>query len=377
MTGHRWAAPKSPLRSRHFFGSRDARVAHTRLVELTNGGAAFAWRSAEYSTLHRAATRVRRLTPEGANGSLTMPRVSLAMPVFNGENYIESAIASILAQDFADFELIITDNASTDRTEAICRNFADRDSRIRYHRNPKNLGAAPNYNRGFELATGEYLKWCAHDDLISANYLSECVKILDENPDVALAFGCTQCIDEAGVPIPIVGHQLPALAGLSPVQRFGKVIRFSGTCFEIFGLFRLETLQRTTLHRLYYGSDRALLAETALLGQYALAERATFYNREHGMRSINIDDKRARRQWQFAEARKGAAFEHWSLLNHLFEIARRHPDGAPVAASVAEVASFALTPVQMGRYALEAIGAVSPGAQAWLRRRALGLSKAA
>lgn len=306
-----------------------------------------------------------------------MPRVSLAMPVFNGENYIESAIASILAQDFADFELIITDNASTDRTEAICRKAAERDPRVRYHRNAKNLGAAPNYNRGFELATGAYLKWCAHDDLISANYLSECVRILDENPDVALAFGRTQCIDGQGAPIPLVGHQLPSLAGLTPAQRFGKVIRFSGTCFEIFGLFRLETLRRTTLHRLYYGSDRALLAETALLGQYALAEKATFYNREHGTRSINIDDKRARRQWQFADARKGAASEHWSLLNHLFEIARRRAAEAPVAASMAEVVSFALTPIQMGRYTLEAIGAVSPGAQQWLRRRALGPSKPA
>ncbi|MEX0644269.1 MAG: glycosyltransferase family 2 protein [Parvularculaceae bacterium] len=340
-------------------------------------GAAFAWRCAEYSTLHRAETRAQPLEPAGANGSLTMPRVSLAMPVFNGENFIESAIASILAQDFADFELIITDNASSDRTEAICRKFAESDARVRYHRNPKNLGAAPNYNLGFELASGEYLKWCAHDDLISENYLSECVKILDENPDVALVFGRTQCIDDAGAPIPLVGHQLPALTGLTPARRFGKVIRFSGTCFEIFGLFRLATLKRTSLHRLYYGSDRALLAETALLGDYALAEKATFYNREHGTRSINIDDKRARRQWQFADARKGAAFEHLSLLNHLFEIARRHADAAPVAASVAEVATFALKPMQMGRYLLEAIGAVSPGAQQWLRRRALGLSKAA
>ncbi len=305
-----------------------------------------------------------------------MPRVSLAMPVFNGENYIESAIASILAQDFGDFELIITDNASTDRTEAICRSYAERDSRVRYHRNPKNLGAAPNYNRGFELATGDYLKWCAHDDIISPNYLSECVKILDENPDIALAFGRTQCIDEAGAPIPIVGHLLPSLDGLSPAQRFGRVIRFSGTCFEIFGLFRMTALKRTTLHRLYYGSDRALLAESALVGQYALAEKATFYNREHGTRSINIDDKRARRQWQFADARKGAAFEHWSLLNHLFEIARRHRDSAPVAASIAEIALFALHPIQLGRYLLEGIGALSPDAQAWLRRRALGLSKA-
>ncbi|MGE0409137.1 MAG: glycosyltransferase family 2 protein [Amphiplicatus sp.] len=305
-----------------------------------------------------------------------MPRVSLAMPVYNGENYIEAAIASILTQDFADFELIITDNASSDRTESICRQYAEKDSRVNYVRNPKNLGAAPNYNRGFELARGDYLKWCAHDDLISPNYLSECVKILDERPEVALAFGRTQCIDSHGAHIPMVGEAIPSLAGLSPAGRFGKVIRFSGTCFEIFGLFRMETLRKTSLHRLYYGSDRALLAETALLGEFAPADKAVFYNREHRTRSINIDDKRVRRQWQFAEA-KGASFEHWSLLNHLVEISGRHPDCAPVISTFATVASFALTPVQLGRYVLEVIGAVSPGAHQWLRRRALGLSKAA
>jgi glycosyltransferase involved in cell wall biosynthesis len=130
-----------------------------------------------------------------------MPRVSLAMPVYNGENYVAEALDSILAQDFADFELIITDNASTDSTEAICRDYARRDPRIRYHRHPRNLGAAPNYNSGYELATGEYLKWCAHDDRISANYLSECVRLLDADPQVALAFGRTQCIDGAGAPL--------------------------------------------------------------------------------------------------------------------------------------------------------------------------------
>lgn len=303
-----------------------------------------------------------------------MPRVTLAMPVYNGENFIEGAIGSILDQDYRDFELIITDNASTDRTEAICRKAASGDPRIRYHRHPKNLGAAPNYNSGYELATGEYLKWCAHDDRISRNYLTECVRLLDSDPDVALAFGRTQCIDGRGVEISTVGQEIPDLSGLDAAERFGKVIRFSGTCFEIFGLFRMDVLRRTSLHRLYYGSDRALLAETALLGEYAKAAGAVFYNREHQSRSINIDDKRARRQWQFADGRNRPSFEHWSLMLHLFEIARRHPDAAPRMRTFAEVAGFATQPLQLSRYLLEVVGAVSPPAQRWLRRRALRLA---
>jgi len=298
------------------------------------------------------------------------------MPVYNGENFIEEALKSILAQDYEDFELIITDNASTDRTGEVCQDFEQRDSRIRYHRHPKNLGAAPNYNSGYEMASGEYLKWCAHDDNISENYLSECVRLLDADPDTSLAYGQTNCIDENGSPIPTVGFAIPSLEGLSASQRFGKVIRFSGTCFEIFGLFRMDILKRTSLHRFYYGSDRALLAETALLGKYAKSNKAVFFNREHTSRSINIDDKRARREWQFAEGANKASFEHWGLLLHLLEIARKHPDVAPVRETLAQAAGYALTGRQISRYGLELVGAVSPAAQNWMRRKALGLRRA-
>jgi glycosyltransferase involved in cell wall biosynthesis len=98
-----------------------------------------------------------------------MPLATLAMPVRNGEQFIADAIDSTLAQDFGDFELSVTANCSEDGTEAHCRQYTRKDERVRYHRNAKNLGAAPNFNRGFELARGQYFRWCAHDDRISIN----------------------------------------------------------------------------------------------------------------------------------------------------------------------------------------------------------------
>src|SRR5215471_14033382 len=98
-------------------------------------------------------------------------RVSLGLPVYNGQRYLAGAIQAILDQTFSDFELIICDNASTDETESICRDLAARDPRVRYHRNPANIGAAPNFNKTFELSTGEYFKWLAHDDLHEPTYL--------------------------------------------------------------------------------------------------------------------------------------------------------------------------------------------------------------
>jgi glycosyltransferase involved in cell wall biosynthesis len=87
------------------------------------------------------------------------PRLSIGMPVFNGEKYLKEALDSILAQTYSDFELLISDNASTDRTEQICREYAAKDRRIRYYRNEKNIGAPKNFNRVFELSSGKYFRW--------------------------------------------------------------------------------------------------------------------------------------------------------------------------------------------------------------------------
>jgi glycosyltransferase involved in cell wall biosynthesis len=126
------------------------------------------------------------------------PRVSMGMPVYNGEKYIEEAIESILAQTYIDFELIISDNASTDRTQEICQGYADHDERIRYYRNPTNLGAAPNYNRTFQLSSGEYFKWAEDDDLIATDFLVKCVEVLDQDPNIVLCFPIARVIDENG-----------------------------------------------------------------------------------------------------------------------------------------------------------------------------------
>ena len=117
-----------------------------------------------------------------------IPKVSIGMPVLNGENYIEPAIRSILAQTYSDFELIISDNASQDRTEEICLYYAKKDRRIRYHRNDSNIGAARNFNRTVELAKGQYFKWAAHDDTLAPEYLEKCLEVLEQDESLILCF---------------------------------------------------------------------------------------------------------------------------------------------------------------------------------------------
>jgi glycosyltransferase involved in cell wall biosynthesis len=297
-------------------------------------------------------------------------KVSLAMPVYNGEKYIASAIESILAQDYPDIELIITDNCSEDRTAEICKEFAARDDRVRYVRNPRNLGAAPNYNRGFELATGEYLKWCAHDDKISPNYVSACVAALEADPEASLAFGSTICIDLEGNEFEgMDSDETPAILNDDASERYYRAITLGGTCFPIFGVFRMDMLKRSTLHRSYYGSDRALIAEAALLGKVLRVEEAVFYNREHPSRSIRMVDHAERSKWQdTSSTSRTASMEHVSLARHLFEIASRHGDTVPPMAARRAVLRFVATPLRAGRLVLDVVRYFSPGLARQLRR---------
>lgn len=105
------------------------------------------------------------------------------MPVYNGERSLRAALDSVLAQSFADFELVISDNASTDQTESICRAYAARDRRIRYVRQPVNLGAERNFRYVLNEASGEYFMWAAADDVRSPDYLALNLNFLECHPD--------------------------------------------------------------------------------------------------------------------------------------------------------------------------------------------------
>src|SRR5215831_9721635 len=126
------------------------------------------------------------------------PRVSVGMPLYNREKYVGASIEAHLNQTFSDFELIITDNASTDGSAEICRSYAAKDSRVKYHLNPRNLGASGNYTRAFELSTGELFRWTPSDDLVSPNLLERAVQILDNDPSVFVAYPKTKLIDANG-----------------------------------------------------------------------------------------------------------------------------------------------------------------------------------
>jgi glycosyltransferase involved in cell wall biosynthesis len=213
-------------------------------------------------------------------GTTTTPRVSIGLPVFNGEQFLEAALDSLLQQTYPDFELIISDNASTDRTEAIARAYAAKDQRVFYFRNEENLGAARNYNRVFELSCGEYFKWAAADDLCAPDFLRRCVEILDRYPDVVVCYPQTQIIDGDGRIIENYEHHLQLQ---SPVarDRFLELVRSLRECNAVFGLLRASVLKNTRLIGNYIGSDNCLLAELSLHGKFFEVPEYLFFRRHH------------------------------------------------------------------------------------------------
>ena len=253
-------------------------------------------------------------------------RVSVGIPVYNGENFVSRAIESILGQTFGALELIICDNASTDATEDICREFAKADDRIRYSRNSHNLGADPNYNLCLTLAQAPYFKWAAHDDLLEPRYLECCVAALDADPEAALCHSRVRIIDAEGLNVgefddeyESVGASLPR-----PSQRFAPIVLQSRLCTEIFGVIRTDLLRRTGLHRGFYNSDRVLLAELALLGRFLTVDEVLFENRDHDQRYVRSARLTNQRAWHDTTRANSLVLPHLEMWRALVQIVGRH-----------------------------------------------------
>jgi glycosyltransferase involved in cell wall biosynthesis len=212
------------------------------------------------------------------------PRVSVGMPVYNAENFLGDAIDSIRQQSFTDLEIVICDNASTDGTRELCERYAALDPRIRYFRNPENLGAGFNHRRVADLARGEYFKWQSRDDVCERTFLARCVALLDNNPAVELVHSQTRLINEEGQ---VTGEYTRRLRtdGERPNFRFRELIWHDHKCFQIYGLMRLDTLRRVGGMPCCVGGDDILLARLALAGQFLEIPEPLFFSRQHAAQS--------------------------------------------------------------------------------------------
>jgi glycosyltransferase involved in cell wall biosynthesis len=252
------------------------------------------------------------------------PLVSIGLAVYNGEDFLEEAIDSILTQTITNFELILSDNASTDRTEEICRRYAAQDSRVRYVRNEKNIGGANNENQTFRLSRGKYFRWAADDDVCAPDLLEKCIAVLEMHPEVVLCYSGIIIINEHGTETERIMPD-KALAP-RPTDRMFDLYMLTHNCETTYGLIRSDVIRKTELQVNYTDSDRTFLVELSLYGPYFQIPEYLFYKRYHpGMSTAQYSNWRERMAWFFPEDPNRLDFPHWSQFFHYLRIITRAP----------------------------------------------------
>lgn len=220
-----------------------------------------------------------------------VPRVSIGMPVWNGQDFIRDGLASLLGQSFGDFELIISDNGSTDATQAICQEYARVDKRIRYYRNETNAGLQANFAKALGLAVAPYFMWGCHDDQWDPSYVERMVSVLDRRESVVLAGSNSASIDQSGAQRRQYDNvAVYSLSGTSArAHRFIRARPGGGHATLIYGLMRTAVIQRIgyrapgkirNMDRGYYAIDLVTLFRLIFEGEFHVTNETLYYRRD-------------------------------------------------------------------------------------------------
>lgn len=252
------------------------------------------------------------------------PKVSVGMPAYNSGEFITEAIESILNQTFRDFELIISDNASTDNTQQICEAFARQDSRIRYYRNERNIGASDNYNAVFHHARGAYFKWASSNDLCAADFLGKCVDVLDERQDAVLSYPRARLFTDN----PGEGEDYEDNLDLqddSACARFKKFMANIRLNNVMNGMIRAATLRHTALIKTFFSSDMSLMAEVAMHGKFIEIPDYLFYRRMDEQTATKLKSEEEVLKHYDPDLKNPMLFQNWKIHFEYLSAATRAP----------------------------------------------------
>jgi len=216
----------------------------------------------------------------------TAPLVSIGMPVYNGEEYIEEAVKSLLRQSFLDTEIIISDNASTDGTVDICKRLANEDRRIRLICQNENSGVIANFAHVLDRARGTYFMWAAADDIWSPDWLA--VLVAEARKQPCVAFGLVETIDESGRNIPQLSDNRPVqFTGNTVLRRLRYFLSPSllGKQNSYYGLYPRDVISSGMLYDLAdtaQALDVFFMYEVLRTIEIRHAGPAVMYKRKHG-----------------------------------------------------------------------------------------------
>lgn len=213
----------------------------------------------------------------------TAPRLTIGIPIRNGERSLVRPLESALAQRGVDIEVVVADNASDDGTEQLCRDYAARDARLRYHRHPENIGLLANFGFVVSAGRGDYHRWLGADDWLEPAYAQRCVAALDDDPAAVLVTTMTNLEREDGSTIE--GGLRPGPNAADPIERFRQLLDLLNEGYRaidpVYSTIRRSVLARTGLIRpTGIDTDQVLAAELALRGPWAFIDE-TLAGRQH------------------------------------------------------------------------------------------------
>lgn len=213
---------------------------------------------------------------------MKVPQVSIGMPVYNGAKLVERALTSLLRQTFTDFELIISDNGSTDATGEICQRFASQDSRIRYVRQPHNIGATENFLFVLAESRAPCFVWAAHDDFWEPEFLAANHEVLATRPDVVLSVSMVEFASEQGNIVDVGPTGTYALLD-DPQQNVLKYLSEPAQNSRFYGLFRTDVLRECMLNfPVIWAADWLTMARTLKFGKHYEVNRCLLHRGPDG-----------------------------------------------------------------------------------------------
>ena len=240
-----------------------------------------------------------------------MPKLSIGMPVYNGARYLAQSVESLLAQNWTDFELIISDNCSTDGTVEVAQDYARHDSRVRLIRQRENVGAAANFNAVFRLGSAPYFKWACADDCVRPSFIRKAIEELDAHPEAVACYGLVTLVDAEGKAIAEHSQHLD-LRQADPGARFEIARTYVGLLHVLQGVMRRDALADTRLMRAFPGSDEVLVSELSLRGTIREIQEPYLLRRMHSEAASAGTTTAARQEHLDPRRRRRVYMRRWS-----------------------------------------------------------------
>ena len=265
------------------------------------------------------------------------PLISIGLPIRNGAHVMRRGIESILSQDYQNLELVLCDNASTDSTDEICREYAARDHRVRHYRNRSDIGQVPNFCKVFELSRGRYFKWMGADDWYASTYLRRCLDLLEQDDELVMV-NCYDkqfdvkynerytCTHNVRVDSPYAALRFHRAVWHYKLHRWIK----GHDLDPAYGVFRRDALEKTRLFRSILSTNIVLAAEASLLGKFRTIPEVLSFRR-HPVRRRDIPEKkekqelRARYDPKLPSRRSGKEWDQVEFCKALMDVVRAAP----------------------------------------------------